>query len=895
MKKSRHLRNSIDNNKEPLITILFLAIMGISCIFSSVANAIPPGISVVPGSVTPVDGNTMVVARTAANNPLAPPTFQLKADVVIANSGSNPQQVASIIVSYPGSAIPPNTYGPLDCTNATCTAYMIGGGTSRTIPVFDGLNRDLPTPLPASVQINILFANDFSQIPLSLPLFNLAFHNNSVPLGAYFFPAKDEDLPAGQFWTWNTRHVVDDGNGGGFINPTAGSQRYAYDLNVSRWTGSVWTQLVPTADPNPTNQVNSDYLIWGTPIYAMADGVIVKCRRGVAENTPPNIGANNGGNMLWIRHGNEEVLYAHFQGPDTGSPQGPNNNDPIGTPKEDLCPNLGFNDYGMVDIPVKAGQFLGLVGNTGLSTGPHLHIHAQNDPPTGTNDTLTGLPLNFLNIRTRGDDNSLNNLGGTPTLQPLQKMTLHRSSILSPNPCGLDDLPPPGLIEFSRHSIDAECYQDVVNQIVSRGYRPVFVDGYDVGGKTFFNTTFRSRGPVWASRHDMTGAEYQTTVDDFKNAGFRLQQVDSYLQNGNIRFAAIFEKRSGPNFAAFHGLPVDEYLVRINELDGAGFVPINVSTVEVGGETFWTGLFEKLSVNSWFLHSVPDEEYQATFDTNKDAGRILIYVHGFTVDGEPHLTGIWIDPIEGDTPAVHGFPSNQYQTAFNTQRAAGRLTRYTTGYDNGFGDELFASLWRARPGTTITSNPALITKQATATFGFKSTVPFSVFQCQLDGAPFSFCSSPKMLNGLTEGNHTFQVRSVDRESVKDLTPESYSWLVDLTPPNVGFVGPAVNTKTVHGYLKDEFVAIRTIIGWGNIVVSASDALTDISSLIIKVDGFPIPGSDVTQNGNTWIFLFEPETKGENTYMIEATATDGVGNSATTSIEVVGVATGKPIN
>jgi len=59
-----------------------------------------------------------------------------------------------------------------------------------------------------------------------------------------------------------------------------------------------------------------------------------------------------------------------------------------------------------------------------------------------------------------------------------------------------------------------------------------------------------------------------------------------------------------------------------------------------------------------------------------------------------------------------------------------------------------------------------------------------------------------------------------------------------------------------------------------------------------VDGVQVPGSAVSHVGNVWTFEFEPESKNEHTYTIEVIATDHAGNSATESIDVLGVKTVK---
>jgi hypothetical protein len=51
------------------------------------------------------------------------------------------------------------------------------------------------------------------------------------------------------------------------------------------------------------------------------------------------------------------------------------------------------------------------------------------------------------------------------------------------------------------------------------------------------------------------------------------------------------------------------------------------------------------------------------------------------------------------------------------------------------------------------------------------------FECSLDGAPFSPCSSPHMFSNLTGGAHVFQVRATDSSENTDDTPAIFSWTV----------------------------------------------------------------------------------------------------------------------
>jgi hypothetical protein len=81
------------------------------------------------------------------------------------------------------------------------------------------------------------------------------------------------------------------------------------------------------------------------------------------------------------------------------------------------------------------------------------------------------------------------------------------------------------------------------------------------------------------------------------------------------------------------------------------------------------------------------------------------------------------------------------------------------------------------PDTTITSGPLGIVKSRDATFTFSSTEPDSTFECSLDGAAFSACSSPKQYTGLADGTHTFEVKATDAAGNADSTSASRSWKV----------------------------------------------------------------------------------------------------------------------
>lgn len=741
----------------------FVAVLGL---LAAVVVAVPaPPAAAAPNgmvfaSIAPSSGNNLLVARIAANNPQDPPTWQLKATISLTYSGHTREVVSKVRISYPGSSITTRQYAPLtfpagDPDGALYEIRPPGG----TLPIHDGLLRDLPFPLPSQATISVYFRGRDTPVTRT---FGLAVRENSTPLNAYFFPAQAADLQPGLLWAFHTRHVVDSGGGtGGNINPSAGGQRYGYDLEVVRWDDgdNEWTPLRETAEAELVDRENDDYLGYGTPLYSMFDGTITQCSRGEPDHAVvPSFSAlspheRNSANYVYIRTGDETVKITHLQ--DDAALAA-------------VCPNPGSG----LSTPVQAGQRVGTMGNTGNSTNPHLHIHM-------TGDGQDGVPINLVNIRTAAHESSISLLGEGPILRPQNGSGLHRHSLILPNPCGFD-LPAAGQLEVAHHGITEDCHLDRTRLDVARGYHPTFVDGFRVGSTALVNSVFRSTSVgAWRQDFALTQSQFEGVLAARRLAGYRLHQVDSYTTGaGALRFAAIFEQRAGPAWDEVHGRSDTQFQVDFDDHVDDGFTPVNVSGTNVGGSVLWTALFERLpTVTGIMTETVPASSFASTVATNEAAGRQLTYVNGVQVGAIPSLTGIFLAPVGGDTDSDQNLSGPGYQTEENGQRADGRLTRAVTGYAVS-GTAQYAGVFRTRPNTGITAGPSAPTSSRTATFRFGGDPPFLIgLQCFLDRGVYVSCSSPKTYSNLSAGSHTFRVRAVDREGLLDPTPATRTWSI----------------------------------------------------------------------------------------------------------------------
>jgi hypothetical protein len=102
-------------------------------------------------------------------------------------------------------------------------------------------------------------------------------------------------------------------------------------------------------------QVNEDYFAFGREVLAPADGNATDVINGVRDNVPGSMNPSSAlGNAVFIQHCENEVsVLAHLK---------------LGSIKV------------KVGDKVERGQIIGLCGNSGNSSEPHLHYHLQNTP-----------------------------------------------------------------------------------------------------------------------------------------------------------------------------------------------------------------------------------------------------------------------------------------------------------------------------------------------------------------------------------------------------------------------------------------------------------------------------------------------------------------------------------
>ena len=200
----------------------------------------------------------------------------------------------------------------------------------------------------------------------------ISLNQNNAINGFYVSPHKPDNLPKLErnitkmilpfneewFVFWGGTTVEDN------YHVAYNNQKYAYDFFMVKDDKSYEND----------SKDNENYYVFGKQIIAPCDAKVVKIISGVHDNIPGEMNPKQvTGNTIILETGNKEyILFAHLK-------------------EKSIVVKEGQN--------VKQGDLLGLCGNSGNSSEPHLHLSLQNVKDM---HIATGAKLYFEKIKVNG-------------------------------------------------------------------------------------------------------------------------------------------------------------------------------------------------------------------------------------------------------------------------------------------------------------------------------------------------------------------------------------------------------------------------------------------------------------------------------------------------------------
>jgi Polyglycine hydrolase-like, structural repeat len=489
------------------------------------------------------------------------------------------------------------------------------------------------------------------------------------------------------------------------------TQLYGYDISMQRYKDDAsWTSLLDGVTDHWKDPKNESYVIYRKPFYAMRDGTIMGCWRNAPENPRPKLPDEDsdtipfadrkwlhqkfrdglipgGGNMLWIKHDDGTyALYAHAVPGTIPATFCPNAKTIMDAPTPDNATLLDGVVSPATLLPeaqrtrVKAGDFLGRIGNSGNSTNPHIHIHVQRSDRSGN---WAGTPTRFARgLATPWDEGK----AGVEGWGSFSGQVIPKGDVLFWPPTRLGK-------EYARHGFSADDLQRMFSHLANSGFMPEVLDCSSVGGEVFYNMVWRPAEGPWRAHFGMTGDTIEKKFDDEKADGFHPVYVDSCTSKNGLRYVAIF-RQGGGLYRWRYGIGEDDHQQVFDKAKADGLWPVNVSVVSVNGNRRYTSLFRKVDYGTVVLRSKLDErEYQKEIDENKAAGRKPVYLAVYMHDGEPNFSAIFTQKPAGAWMARHGLTASGYQTEYTSAVDDGYLTHALAGYDGAKENSRYAAVW----------------------------------------------------------------------------------------------------------------------------------------------------------------------------------------------------------
>lgn len=313
----------------------------------------------------------------------------------------------------------------------------------------------------------------------------------SVSTLALDFPLRSDDI------NLNYRYSTSDHSSGG-------TQLQAKDIGAVRHIGNNKWSSLKTDGADST--VNSNYIVYGTKIRAMSDGTVVGCWRNSPENKAGSklqsvldgyIG--RGGNHVWIlQDDGVYVLYAHAQPGTVPTTLCPHNNTLLSSPSFNPWTTEGKVNNG---VRVHAGQVLGIVGNSGNSTGPHLHVHMEKD----------GAPvkMKFAHGSTTPYSNNTAPVGGPWTLLAGNALPTGGVLVWAPHSVGY----------WTVNNIPDEYFQGWFNHMADSG---VMIDTLPCSSSgQIYNSTWVPSQGSWYAHFGMSLSDFADKSDHYANLGYQ--------------------------------------------------------------------------------------------------------------------------------------------------------------------------------------------------------------------------------------------------------------------------------------------------------------------------------------------------------------------------------------
>ena len=207
--------------------------------------------------------------------------------------------------------------------------------------------------------------------------------------------------------------------------------------------------------------------------------------------------------------------------------------------------------------------------------------------------------------------------------------------------------------------------------------------------------------------HGRTAQQHQEAFDRLIGQGYRMIALSVYGGQSNARYNAVWVRRAGGAWLAFHGVRDADYQGRFNQAVASGHAPVLVSATGAGSSTIFAAVFEAGVPGPWMARHGLD---RAGFETaNNQAVLGGMALRSMTVYGSsasPRYAAVWHARRAGVLTHLRSLENAaDYQAVFDAESS---LPFFRVGFVSVAEDHRLAAVfsndnvgrWVARHGLT---------------------------------------------------------------------------------------------------------------------------------------------------------------------------------------------------
>ena len=169
--------------------------------------------------------------------------------------------------------------------------------------------------------------------------------------------------------------------------------------------------------------------------------------------------------------------------------------------------------------------------------------------------------------------------------------------------------------------------------------------------------------------HGRTAQQHQEAFDRLSRQGFRMIALDVYGDPSSPRYNAVWVKRSGGGYVAFHGVRDGDYQGRFDQAVAAGHAPALVAATGSGSATVFAAVFEQGIPGPWLArHGLTEADFNAADATADQGGMALRSMAVYGTAGDRRYVAVWHARPAGHRTHLRALSSAaSYQSVFDAE------------------------------------------------------------------------------------------------------------------------------------------------------------------------------------------------------------------------------------